>query len=381
MYYNIFCGNSISALGLGAMRFPAENGKVNIKKSEAIIEKAIEYGINYFDTAYKYLDGMSEIILGNALKKYPRESWYLATKMPGHMMWKKNGKMSFRGYMSDEDFKSVDQIFEEQLRKCQVDYFDYYLLHNVNDISYALYTDDELNIIDYLCKQKKLGFIKHLGFSTHGSTETIKKFIEEYNCFEFVQIQLNYYDWFQGSAKEQYELLNKMKLPVVVMEPCRGGRLVNLNKEQSEILEKYDSKSSNANWAFKFLQNLDSVSVVLSGMSTLEQLEENVKTFSKRHTLNNVHYEVMKNVAETLKGLVLCTGCGYCYDSCPSGIKITNIIEYYNKTLGHKGILHVKEQESIWGELQKCKKCSLCERACPQKIRIQEIFNLLGNMV
>lgn len=291
----------------------------------------------------------------------------------------KNGKMSFRGYMSDEDFKSVDQIFEEQLRKCQVEYFDYYLLHNVNDISYELYTDEELNIVNYLCRQKELGYIKHLGFSTHGSTETIKKFIERYNCFEFVQIQLNYFDWFEGTAKEQYELLKRMELPLVVMEPCRGGRLVNLDREQSMILRKYDAIGSNVDGAFKFLQSLDQVAVILSGMSDLEQLEENSQIFNRRNFLNNDHYEALQNVAERLKGLVLCTGCGYCHDSCPVGIKITDIIEYYNNILGRKEMLHVKRQDNIYMELKRCKKCYLCEKACPQKISIQNIFNLLQN--
>lgn len=380
MYYKNLCGNSVSSLGLGAMRLPVTNGKIDEKEATALIEGAIEGGINYFDTAYRYHDGDSERILGNILKRYPRKHWNLATKMPGHMMYKVNGRIAFRGYMCSEEYKSISEIFEEQLEKCQVDYFDYYLLHNVNDISYHLYADEDIGIIPYLCGQRKLGRIKHLGFSTHGSMNTIEKFVGQYDCFEFVQIQLNYYDWFCGIAKGQYELLIKKGLPVIVMEPCRGGKLANLPKAQSNVLSHCNSDVSDASWAFRFLQSLDHVAVVLSGMSDRNQLNDNLKTFAGPNALKQEQYNLLKEIADSFGKLVLCTGCSYCCEACPGKIPIPQIMELYNGIVGDISGLHVEDYKKAEKTLNKCRHCHLCEKSCPQGIAILDVFEAISSL-
>ncbi len=196
MLYKPFKDLKLSTLGMGNMRLPVgEDGKIDREKAQAIIDRAYENGVNYFDTAYRYHGGESEDFIGKVLKKYPRDTWYLASKMPGHMMNYKDGKLGFQGYLAGEEVKSIASIFEEQLEKCGVDYFDFCLLHNVCESSFDFYTNEELGVVRYLLEQKKAGNIRHLGFSTHGRAEAIREFLDHYpDTFEFVQIQLHYLD-------------------------------------------------------------------------------------------------------------------------------------------------------------------------------------------
>lgn len=241
MYYNEIAGVKVSALGMGNMRLPTteERGPIDREKAREIIEYAYEHGINFFDTAFRYHNGESESFVGEVLSQYPRESFMLISKFPGHMMNFKDHKLGFQGYLSDFHCESLSDVFEEQLKKCRVDYFDFYLLHNMCESSYDFYTNEELDVVGYLKEQKRLGKIKHLAFSSHGRAETIDKFLTKYpDVFEYCQLQLNYLDWTLQDAKAKYEVCEKHGIPVVVMEPVRGGRLINLPENAEKTLRR-----------------------------------------------------------------------------------------------------------------------------------------------
>ena len=276
MIYKDFQDLKLSALGLGAMRLPVvgDQGDVPIDedKTAQMVAYAIENGINYFDTAYGYHGGQSEIVMGKILGSYPRDSYYLATKFPGYDL---------------SNMDKVETIFEEQLKKCGVDYFDFYLFHNVYEKNIDPYLDPKNGILDYLLKQKENGRIRHLGFSAHGRYDTMKRFLDAYGeHMEFCQIQLNYLDWKLQDAKAKVELLNSYHIPIWVMEPLRGGRLASLSQENEDRLKSLRPQEEIPAWAFRFLQSVPGVTMVLSGMSNMEQLEQNVKTFSEELPLN-----------------------------------------------------------------------------------------------
>ena len=262
MYYNEISGVKVSALGMGNMRLPKIEGqgeKIDWEKAQEIIDYAMSHGITYYDTAYRYHAGESERFLGAALKKYPRDRFLLASKFPGHMMEKKeNGIMGFTSMLSGHPDSTVDAVFREQLDKCQVNYFDFYLLHNVNEKSVSFYNDPEIGVIGYLLKQKAEGRIRHLGFSTHAaSAATIDNFLNKYEgVFEFVQIQLNYLDWKLQDAKGKVDVIAKHGLKIVVMEGIRGGRLAGLPEAQTGKLKAVRKEDSPARWALRWLQSI-----------------------------------------------------------------------------------------------------------------------------
>lgn len=379
MLYKSFADLKLSTLGMGNMRLPTqgERGPIDREKARAIIEHAYESGINYFDTAYRYHGGESELVVGEVLSQYPRDTWYLASKMPGHMMNYKDGKLGFQGYLAGEKIDSIAQIFEEQLQKCQVEYFDFYLLHNVCETSWDFYTNEELDVIGYLLEQKKQGRIHHLGFSSHGRAETIDAFLNKYpGCFEFVQIQLNYLDWSLQGADEKYAVLEKHGIPVIVMEPCRGGKLAALLEQAEKLLKAVRPEDTNASWAFRFLQSLPNVQVVLSGMSTMEQLEENIQLFSKEDAATEADKTLLEQVTAILADTVPCTACRYCVEDCPMGLDIPKLIAYYNELrvdgMGllsyNMGVMQPEELPSA------CIGCGSCARVCPQGIDIPGIM-------
>lgn len=256
MLYKEFQDLKLSSLGLGTMRLPNKgvDGDTPIDEEETakMVEYAIKNGINYFDTAWGYHNGESEIVIGKILKNYPRESFYLATKFPGYDV---------------SNMDKVEEIFERQLQKCQVDYFDFYLFHNVYEKNVDPYLDPKYGILEYLLKQKEKGRIKHLGFSCHGNLDVLKKFLKAYGEYmEFCQIQLNYLDYEFQDAKAKVELLNEYNIPIWIMEPLRGGRLAKLPKKQEEKLKELRPDESIPAWAFRFLQSIPGVTMVLSGM-------------------------------------------------------------------------------------------------------------------
>ena len=380
MLYKHFQDLKLSTLGMGNMRLPVvgERGPIDREKARAIIERAYHQGVNYFDTAYRYHGGESEGFVGKVLSQFPRDTWYLASKMPGHMMNYKDGKLGFQGYLAGEEVKSIASIFDEQLSKCGVDYFDFYLLHNLCETSYDFYTNEELGVVRYLLEQKKAGKIRHLGFSAHGRADTIGKFLDHYpDTFEFVQIQLNYLDWELQDAKSKYRLLEGRGIPVIVMEPVRGGSLANLRPDCQQLLEAARPEDSMAAWAFRFLQSLPGVQVVLSGMTTMEQLEENLRLFSQDDPLTDDEKALLQKVVADLADLVPCTVCRYCCEACPQGLDIPKLISMYNEINYNKGLgslsftLNAMEEKELPSA---CLGCGACEKLCPQSIAIPEVL-------
>jgi hypothetical protein len=296
--------------------------------------------------------------------------------MPGHMMRFSNGRLEFAGYLTGHAMASPADIFEEQLEKCGVDYFDFYLLHNLCETSYDFYTDKDLGVVEYLLQQKKAGRIRHLGFSAHGRAETIDKFLDWKDCFEFVQIQLNYLDWTLQDAKRKYEVITNHGIPVMVMEPCRGGRLAFLNAKADAMLKKARPNDSIASWAFRFLQSLPKVQVVLSGMTKMEQVVENVALFSRPDPTTEDEKELLRQVVATMVNLVPCTACRYCCEGCPQGLDIPKLVSMYNETSFENSMTlsftldAMKEAELP----SSCQACGECKKICPQGIDVPDIM-------
>ena len=366
MLYHDFQDLSLSALGLGAMRLPVlegEDSKVNQPAVEEMVDYAIKQGVNYFDTAWGYHDGNSEPALGKALSRYPRDRFYLADKFPGYDL---------------SNMDKVEEIFEAQLQRCGVEYFDFYLFHNVCEMNIDAYLNPDYHIFDYLVAQKKAGRIKHLGFSAHGSREVMERFLKAYGSeMEFCQIQLNYLDWDFQDAKGKVELLKEYHLPVWVMEPLRGGKLANLEPKYQEKLKALRPQETIPAWAFRFLQSLPEVTMVLSGMSTLNQLKENVATFGEDKPLNRTEMDTLLAMAKEMvqKIALPCTACHYCVSHCPQGLDIPSLLALYNDHCFTDGgfiapmaLMAVPENK----QPSACIGCRSCEAVCPQQIKISE---------
>lgn len=369
MVYKEYQDLKLSALGLGTMRLPVIDGddaRVDEEKTAEMVAYAMEKGINYYDTAWGYHSGNSETVMGKVLSQYDRDSFYLATKFPGYDL---------------SNMDKVEEIFEKQLEKCRVDYFDFYLVHNVCEMNIDAYLDEKYGIYDYLVKQKENGRIRHLGFSAHGSCEVMKRFLDRYGkAMEFCQIQLNWLDWSFQNAKGKMELLKEWNLPVWVMEPLRGGKLASLKDEDEAKLKALRPDESVPAWAFRFLQALPEVTMVLSGMSNMEQLKENIQTFESDKPLNKEEWDGILGIAdEMLKQSNLpCTACHYCVSHCPKGLDIPELIELYNEHCFTGGgflapmlIATIPEEKRP----SACVGCRSCEAVCPQQIKISEAMS------
>ncbi len=388
MEYREISGVKLSMLGMGNMRLPVKEGMseshIDYDKAQEIIDYAYAHGINYFDTAYRYHGGESENFIGQALKKYPRDTWYLASKYPGHMTeYKGNGVIGFTAGLAGRPDSTVDGIFTDQLRKCQVDYFDFYLLHNVNEKSIDMYLNEEVGIIPYLLQKKAEGKIRHLGLSSHGTAETIDRFLTKYEgVFEFVQIQLNYLDWKLQDAKAKYEVIAKHGLKVVVMEGIRGGRLANLPEAEMAKLRALRPDDSAARWALRWLQSLPEVSVILSGMTTYDQIVENVDTFEHFNPATPEDWEALDGVANSMLSWVPCTGCRYCTEGCPMGLEIPKIIAAYNAVKnGEESAKYSLADCDESLDPSRCIGCGACAGICPQNIAIPDIMEQFAGML
>lgn len=364
MIYSNFQDMKLSLLGYGTMRMPtAPDGSIDQEKLNEIVDYAMENGVNYFDTAWPYLNGEAERAIGRALNRHSRDSFYLATKFPGH-------QLSSKGYYPAP-------IFEEQLKKCGVEYFDFYLLHNVYEKSMDVYLDPQWGIIEYFKEQKRLGRIKHLGFSCHSATKGLKEFLDA--CgedMEFCQIQLNYLDWTLQDAKGKYELLTQRGIPVWVMEPVRGGKLVDLRPEDAAKLKALRPDESVASWGFRFLQDLPNVCMILSGMSNMDQLKDNLKTFTQRRPQSPEEVALLMEIAEGLKKSVPCTACRYCCEGCPKGLDIPTLISIYND-LCYSSTINITMRMELMAQEEKpsaCIACGKCARICPQNIDIPGVM-------
>lgn len=367
MIYNDFQDLKLSALGMGNMRLPVIDGddsRINVEQAKEMIAYCMESGINYYDTAYGYHGGNSELVVGELLKNYKREDFYIASKFPGYDL----GNMP-----------KVKEIFEEQLKKCQVDYFDFYLFHNVCEMNVNAYLDPKFGIYDYLMEQKKNGRIKHLGFSAHGDIDCMTKFLEAYGKdMEFAQIELNYFDYKFQNAKGKVELLDKWNIPVWVMEPVRGGQLATLSEEATAKLKEARPDEGVPAWAFRFLQSIPSVTMTLSGMSNMDQLKANISTYAEKKPLNDAEMELILGVADDMirKTTVPCTGCHYCVSKCPKELDIPFLLKLYNEAMvaGSGDFIAPMALAGLDPEKQPecCIECHSCEKVCPQTIHIPE---------
>ena len=369
MIYRDFQDMKLSALGFGAMRLPViqgDDGRIDEEAALHMVDTAMKNGINYYDTAWGYHNGNSELVLGKALARYPRESFYLATKFPGY---------------DAANWGDVEEIFEKQLEKLGVEYFDFYLFHNVCEMNIDAYLDDEkYGIYSYLMKQKANGRIRHLGFSCHGNLPVLKRFLEAYGKdMEFCQLQLNYLDWTFQSGKEKVALLDEWNIPVWVMEPLRGGRLASLAPEYEARLKSMRPDEEIPAWAFRFLQSIPSVTVTLSGMSNEEQLKKNLATFAEEKKLSDTEMTDLLGIADKMLsvGTVPCTACHYCVSHCPQELDIPSLLALYNEHVYTDGGFIAPMALSALPEEkrpQACLQCRSCEQVCPQQIKISEVL-------
>ena len=363
MFYKDFKGNKISTLGLGVMRLPSADGdpnKIDRVEGGKVIDRAIELGVNYFDTSHIYQKTDSERFLGEVLKKYPRDSYYLATKVYG------------------SPNRDIRKTFAEQLERLQTDYVDFYLLHSLDDETFPLYTDPERGYIAFLQEMRAAGKIRYLGFSTHISPEKLEQFLQYFDGFDMALMQLNFVDWELLNAKRQYEILTAHNLPVWVMEPMKGGKLAVLNDAARKILKDAAPERSIPSWGFRYLIGLPNVQTVLSGMGSIEMIEDNAATFHEHKPLDEQEQEILRQAhdAYICDMGVPCSGCRYCCDNCPEELNIPLLISAYNefsitgKTWRIVGLDKTKGPEY-------CIECGACMRHCPQKIRIPEVLKKL----
>ena len=366
MIYRDFQDLKLSALGMGAMRLPVidgNDGVVDEKAAAEMVDYAMSQGVNYYDTAWGYHEGNSELVMGRALKKYPRESFYLADKFPGYDL---------------ANMPKVKEIFPKQLEKCQVEYFDFYLFHNVCEMNIDAYLDEKYGIYEYMKEERDAGRIRHLGFSAHGSYDVMKRFLEAYGKdMELCQIQLDYLDWSFQDAKAKVELLKEYNIPVWVMEPLRGGKLAKLDEADEAKLKALRPDEGIPAWAFRFLQSIPEVKVVLSGMSDMDQLEDNIATFAEDKPLSDQEMTTLLGIAdEMVKKIVLpCTACRYCTTHCPQGLDIPYLLSLYNEhCFTGGGFIAPMVLQSIPEDKQPsaCIGCRSCEAVCPQQIKISE---------
>lgn len=375
MIYKKFQDIQLSGLGLGMMRLPVvdgNDGKVDETAAAGMIDYACQNGINYFDTAWGYHNGSSELVAGKCLSAYPRESYYLASKFPGYDL---------------SNMDKVEEIFEKQLEKCRTPYFDFYLFHNVYEGNIDAYLNPEYGILDYLLKQKENGRIHYLGFSAHGSVDVIRRFLDAYGeHMEFCQLQINYMDWHFQDAQEKAALVQSAGIPLWVMEPLRGGRLAKVSDKLADVLKSLRPEETVPGWAFRFLQSIPGVTMVLSGMSTMEQLKANIATYETDEPLSQEEFDTLVKYTdeETGKGGLPCTSCHYCTSHCPKGLPIPELIALYNE---HKitggGFIAPMGVGSMPQEKRpaNCIGCRECEKVCPQQIKISEMMKNFTEMI
>ena len=366
MQYNEFNGEKLSTLGLGLMRLPCVDGKyenIDEAKTAEMIDFSLESGINYFDAAWMYHHGNSEKVAGKLLMRHRRESFLLADKFPGQLA---------------EAVQDPEKTFNTQMERCGCGFFDFYLLHNVNEANLDYYLDDKkYGIVSYLLKQKAAGKFRHFGFSCHCTLATLEKFLDRYaDIMEFGQLQLNYLDWHLQNAAAKVELLKKYDLPIWVMEPLRGGKLAEYSPETAG---EFAADRSAVETGFNFLQAIPEVKMVLSGMSNMAQLKENIRIFSDPRPLNRVEFDKLTALSAGMiaKLGVPCTKCSYCVSKCPQKLNIPQLLELYNEFKVSEGAWIPK---MVIGELPEnerpaaCVNCRSCEKICPQGIEISRIF-------
>lgn len=362
-----FDSNKIGKLGFGLMRLPEKDGEIDLARVCNMVDDFMNKGFNYFDTAYVYHGGKSEVAAREAVvKRYPRDSFYLATKLPAWEIKKA---------------EDCDRIFNEQLERAGVSYFDFYLLHSVEEgNNYDAYV--KYNCFEWAMEKKDKGQIKHFGFSFHGSPALLEKILSEHPEVEFVQVQINYADWNNPivHSGELYKILRKYNMPIIIMEPVKGGMLANTIPELEAMMRKQQPNRSIASWAFRFVGSLDNVMTILSGMSNEEQMKDNLETFINFEPLNDKDKEVLDEVTKAMAKLpnIQCTSCRYCCDGCPVNISIPDVISalntlrmYGEQTRPQFFYNNLVERSGKAGD---CISCGQCEAVCPQHLPIIDIM-------
>lgn len=366
-----FDNTTMPLIALGCMRLPMRDGKIDMVELDKMVEYAMAHGANYFDTAYMYVDGKSENAIGEVLKKYPRESFILTDKNPAYLV------------NSPAD---VHKLFNEQLKKCQVEYFDNYMVHNINKNTIRNYRDNDM--YGELLKLKKEGKIKHLGFSFHGDPKMLREVISEHK-WDFCQLQLNYLDWEVVNADELYQIADEAGVPVIVMEPLRGGVLCNLPEKAANHLKEKCPNDTQASFGLRWIAGKERVFTILSGMSNLQQLKENVDTFVNYREITPEEEKVGQELAHIIQsgGAISCTACRYCMEVCPRGINIPAIFGLYNmykgSTAANAAFMFVYNYNALKEEQRadKCIECRLCIKNCPQDLQIPKLLKEVDKTV
>lgn len=340
------------------MRLPriGAGEEIDYAAAEKIIDFAYASGINYYDTAYVYNNGDSERVMGKALSRYPRDQIYMATKMPR---------------IKCDSPETMREAFQEQLDRCQTEYFDFYLCHNLNHMTEETFT--QKHVLETLIELKKEGKIRYLGFSSHGSCDMLKRFTALY-AWDFAQIQLNYLDWSYQDAKGQYEFLTSQNIPIIVMEPVRGGRLASITPEMDALMHNFAPEKSIASWAIRFAAGLPNIQVVLSGMSDLAQVQDNVETMKNFAPICEEEQKILDTVTEHLLEItqIPCTGCRYCIEDCPAGLEIPALLSTYNEYRISPTFISLLPVHNAVPEKRpdQCIGCGACVTHCPQGIDI-----------
>lgn len=361
-----FKDTEVSLLGLGTMRLPCKtplkresNPLISYEKAQALVDMAYENGVNYFDTAYMYHAGKSEKFIGTALKKYPRDSYFLADKLPIWLCRKPS---------------DMEKVFNKQLERTGHDFFDFYLLHSLNGEHFD--KCEKFGAYQFVLEKKKQGKIKNIGFSFHGTVDDMKRISSAYD-WDFAQIQMNYLDWKNQNADELYQILTDANIPVIVMEPVRGGKLANVSKDIEKMFKNARPDNSAASWAMSFVASHKNVLTILSGMNSAHQMEDNLATLTDFEPFNENEFKICANAASMMnkQEVVPCTGCDYCAD-CPKGVKISAIFSAYNKV--KNGELSEEEAKKLYTKIDvkadSCISCGKCASHCPQEINIPDVL-------